>query len=426
MSNQSDNQPDIISIMNEFSAKMVAISAKIADFSAKMRSAIKNNTDSDANDGLDTNDGLDGLDGLEVSDVSYAKKDPNEDEGITTESETNSEYLKSIKKVFIQKLNRKKQPELSEYYRERWYNLVHARSVYFYTDTGSSNQIKSGRKYGNSFIGTFITAYNYHGDILLNPDDMWLMVSLYFSKYVDSNAEALRTKFVKHEGKKKLVIVDSDTENDCLKKWDHFFPQIIAQIKEHTLPNVVDELVCNFSTTTPAHTLISSAVIMNSFKQYFSYGRMYCGCGIGNVYFEGVRDDWVKLIEKLDNLKKYDVDKRLIYYVDKMNYIFTNFLKTYDGERNEYFWNNIMSTNERRVGSGSDIQTHILGWILHFYGIYGYVDLSDVPSYSIEVPIDFTNCDTGDTKELKLTGDWILTSKLDEYTYQPTFGLCIN
>jgi hypothetical protein len=49
-------------------------------------------------------------------------------------------------------------------------------------------------------------AYNHHGDIMISPDDVWVTIMFFFSKYVNDNAEELRSKFVDHEGEKKLVI----------------------------------------------------------------------------------------------------------------------------------------------------------------------------------------------------------------------------
>lgn len=52
----------------------------------------------------------------------------------------------------------------------------------------------------------FLNAYNYHGDIKITPDDVWMVIMFYFSKYVNDNSEQLRSAFVSHEGKKKLVV----------------------------------------------------------------------------------------------------------------------------------------------------------------------------------------------------------------------------
>lgn len=40
------------------------------------------------------------------------------------------------------------------------------------------------------------------------------------------------------------------------------------------------------------------------------------GCGINNIYFDGTREDWVKVLEKLRYLVGYDVDGRLKEYVE--------------------------------------------------------------------------------------------------------------
>jgi hypothetical protein len=59
---------------------------------------------------------------------------------------------------------------------------------------------------GHPVFEAFLAAYSKHEDIVLSPDDIWLMITIYYSKYVDDNAEELRSLFVDHEGKKKLVV----------------------------------------------------------------------------------------------------------------------------------------------------------------------------------------------------------------------------
>ena len=58
---------------------------------------------------------------------------------------------------------------------------------------------------------------------------------LYFSKYADDNAEALRKAFVNHEGKKELLI---KTYNTTEYEWDEFYEKIIVAVKENTVPGV--------------------------------------------------------------------------------------------------------------------------------------------------------------------------------------------
>lgn len=44
-------------------------------------------------------------------------------------------------------------------------------------------------------------------------------------------------------------------------------------------------------------------------------------CGISNVYFGGIREDWTKLINKLNFLNKYDVDGDLTKYITNVRVI---------------------------------------------------------------------------------------------------------
>jgi hypothetical protein len=52
--------------------------------------------------------------------------------------------------------------------------------------------------FDNGFFDAFYSAYSTHGDVKVTPDDVWLVIVLYFSKYVNENAEQLRSAFVAH------------------------------------------------------------------------------------------------------------------------------------------------------------------------------------------------------------------------------------
>jgi len=64
----------------------------------------------------------------------------------------------------------------------------------------------NGRFTVSHFFNAFAHAYTQHGDIVLVPDEIWIMIAFFMSKYIDSNAEKLRKKLVKHQGVKVLVV----------------------------------------------------------------------------------------------------------------------------------------------------------------------------------------------------------------------------
>jgi iron uptake system EfeUOB component EfeO/EfeM len=69
---------------------------------------------------------------------------------------------------------------------------------------------------------------------------------LWFTKYVDDNAEELRTAFVMHAGKKKLTVRTHSADE---REWNEFFDKVIEEIRKNTVKGVTEKLECNFSST---------------------------------------------------------------------------------------------------------------------------------------------------------------------------------
>lgn len=100
--------------------------------------------------------------------------------------------------------------------------MVDNLSASIFSDTSTT------RRHG--VFDAYLNAYNSHEDIVLSPEyvflfdtisnilllksfsDLWLMITIYFAKYVNDNAEKLRSLFVSHEGKIKLTIEQMQPE----------------------------------------------------------------------------------------------------------------------------------------------------------------------------------------------------------------------
>ena len=65
-------------------------------------------------------------------------------------------------------------------------------------------------------------------------------------------------------------------------------------------------------------------------------------CGINNIYMAGTREDWVRIIKKLNCMEKLDVNGKLKEYIHHMEIILNNFLLTFDGKPNVEWWNTSM------------------------------------------------------------------------------------
>lgn len=135
---------------------------------------------------------------------------------------------------------------------------------------------------------------------------------LYFTKYVNDNAEELRRAFVSHQGKKELIIYTRSSDE---REWQEFYENVILEIRKNTHKGITEKLECNFTSTGYFERVFSTAIVMNSFKKYFDYTRMGGECGIQNIHMAGTLDDWMKLKTKLRGLGEFDVNGQLKKYI---------------------------------------------------------------------------------------------------------------
>jgi hypothetical protein len=61
-------------------------------------------------------------------------------------------------------------------------------------------------------LTAFLRAYNSHEDVILSPDDIWLMICIYFAQYVNHNMNELSDLYLDEQTSKILTIENEDTE----------------------------------------------------------------------------------------------------------------------------------------------------------------------------------------------------------------------
>ena len=61
-------------------------------------------------------------------------------------------------------------------------------------------------------LTAFLRAYNSHEDIILSPDDIWLMICIYFAQYVNHNVNELAHLYLDEETSKVLTIENEETD----------------------------------------------------------------------------------------------------------------------------------------------------------------------------------------------------------------------
>ncbi len=204
----------------------------------------------------------------------------------------------------------------------------------------------------NMFIGTCTASFSRHYPLVLSPDDVWLCIAQGFAQHVNNNAEALRSRFVQHEGKKKIELrrdnfVKGSPDND----WQGCFAEFSAKIREH-VGKPVDMVVSNFSTTGAVERAASEVVLMDALQAYFEYSIMTC-CGIPEVTLLGTVDDWKSISARAQAMGEYDLQ----WWMTSLLPALDEFVAAASGRPNVKMWESFFKRNSM---SGGDM---ITGWV---------------------------------------------------------------
>jgi hypothetical protein len=212
----------------------------------------------------------------------------------------------------------------------------------------------------NLFVKAVHAAFYGHHPLILSPDIIWVTIAQGLANHVDQNAEALRSHFVFHEGKKELVVsrpnfVKGSPTND----WPGVFPEFSAQIKENTVPGTVELIENDFSTTGPVERIVSHITLMDVVQHYFSY-TMCAGCGFPSITLTGTPEDWRKIRDKAASLSAYELD----WWLDGLLPVLDQFVEAAEGRPNVEFWRSLCMIN---TGTSFPCYSPLTGWVQVFF-----------------------------------------------------------
>lgn len=217
----------------------------------------------------------------------------------------------------------------------------------------------------NGFVDTAILAYNQHNHLIVRPEDVWFTVLVQLNIYINEHAEELRSMFVSHKGQKRLQLsANKEIEGKALfgVDWAKFAYQIGKKIEENIVdPSLREWFMPAFTTTTKADQATASIIMMSTMQKYFSYGCGIC-CGLPSVTLLGRKDDWEKMLSRLERLKTFGEEPSMWYELLKP--VFTKFVETFDAPDSEEikdFWQKIAHYS----GGGSG-PSYLSGWITAF------------------------------------------------------------
>lgn len=214
----------------------------------------------------------------------------------------------------------------------------------------------------------FVQAYKEHRPITISPDIIWLLIIQGFANHVNNNSEKLRSMFVDFEGQKHLTVrrTNITPKTATIKDWDKIFSEFVGQISGFTGPEIAETLEPAFTTTTDITRAVGDLSIMCAMKKYFTYEVMMCICHFPFIVVEGTVEDWEKIANKLEKIRKFELD----FWVDTLLPIISKIIDTKKGNVDQKFWNDMIHIQPKR---GPYNPGYVDGWFVNFflYDIYG-------------------------------------------------------
>ena len=284
----------------------------------------------------------------------------------------------------------------------------------------------------NGFVLAASEAYNYHHNLVIRPDDVWVAVTNQFSAYVNGNAESLRTLFVNHEGKKELVTCQMASLRSA--DYGELARHMVEEMKKRIVdPELAKWILPSFSTTQVNDTIVGSVVFMASMQKYFEY-KFHLLCGIPNVTLLGTVEDWEDIYKRISFLRQFgDFCNK---WADMLEKVIIQFVNARKGSPDMSFWNRICSN----LGGGSGPR-YLSGWITTFcvfnndgkwqgdqYDIvncgketmseFPIVNTNDIPSGYVTVPVKIDDNGIAEYYSIMFAGHMSI-AKVDDTTIQP-------
>lgn len=210
------------------------------------------------------------------------------------------------------------------------------------------------------FLGAVALSYAQHYPLMLAPDDVWLCLLQGLASHVENNAELLRGRFVRHEGKKTIrVEVDHEPGSDA-QAWRGVIDALTQNVAEE-IGKKRDLFVAGFSTTGPVEKTVFEVALLDTLQHYFSY-EISVICGIPSMTLLGSPEDWRDLRTRAAVLAEFGLEAWTAVVLD----ILDRFVAASEGNVDVDFWRAMFK--ETRLGNGGnmvcgDDGTLVTGWV---------------------------------------------------------------
>lgn len=209
-------------------------------------------------------------------------------------------------------------------------------------------------------LGAVHIAFAEHRPLVLSPDAIWLTIALGLARHIRLNADSLRHKLVRHEGRKRLEV-----------EWDGPFPEKsteIAKLMDSFRAALAGEIGegparlfrADFSTSTDVEKTASDIILLDAYASFFDY-FMTCVCGIPTITLTGTPEDWRSIRARIEVLDELVQGTKIEGWSRGLRIITDKLVEASEGHADRAFFQRIYKPKKAYGGEA------ITGWVAWFY-----------------------------------------------------------
>lgn len=218
----------------------------------------------------------------------------------------------------------------------------------------------------HGFAMALHAAYDRHRPLAFGPDEVWLCVAQGVARWVGANAEALRPRLVRHQGKLPIEVRRDALAADpgSVAEWSGAVEELAAEVRGH-LGGRAALFVAGWSTTDPCSRVASQITLLGAMQAYFEY-TVASLCGIPRVILGGTPEDWRDVRARAKVLHELDLG----WWADALDPVLAEIEASAAGAPRREFWERIYK--EHHASGGESIS----GWcnvLFPFVGERGVV-----------------------------------------------------
>jgi len=204
----------------------------------------------------------------------------------------------------------------------------------------------------HAFPGAVQVAFDAHLPLILSPDQLWILLAQGAAHHVHLNAEALRSRFVSHEGRETIRV----RRDDFVKgSPDNPWPEMVEAFSDalhERLGKRAALFVADFSTTGPLERTVSQVVLMRAVTNYFEF-EFQSLCGIPHITLLGTPADWRGLRDRARVFRELALD----WWLDALEPLLDAFVDAAEGRVDRAHWRSMYKLNSASGGP------YVTGWI---------------------------------------------------------------